>query len=1304
MTVSGFRHIPCGAPVNASEALAIEKLKSKFQGIQGPWVMLTNITHSSHSIRLSDEIDQVIIGPSGVFVVEVKHWDPAWIKQNPMVVESEAERINDKAKRVAGKLKTAFDPGFVAPRLLLTRGGTGIQAGQRMKKRGVAVFGLGECRDLVDAEGAAQLSLEQVERAALLLEPAARAALTGDLRSFAGLINLERMPTPDAPFHRVYRGQHPTRRDKVILHLYDLSATDEKDAENRARREYEVMQNWQKSPYLPNLLDSFQEAERYPGELYWFSLVDPAAPMLAERVKDASWSLDDRLRYAREALLALAEFHEPREQGLQRIVHRHITPHTLRVRHNGRPLFTDFSLARLDHALTISRVPTDFGEDSPYVAPEVRQDGLAAADARSDVFALCASLITVFPAEEPRPREAREFLEQGCALNPEGRESLAELAAVLERNTTPLARPTLELPAPEYWDEDTVVPFQRAHFKIISRLGRGGIGQTFKVVEVDARSDEIFGSYVAKVIDHQSDAEAALLSYRKARAYSVHPHLSAIHEIAPEWQANRFVALMKWVEGMPLSELTGVLTSHAEELGEASLQDLLLRWLRDLSDALWALHQVGLVHGDVSPRNIIVQGGEVVLTDYDTVTEAGKPVRSRNPLYASHSVENGAPIQRGDDLFALAASFFHVLFDTDPFDFAGQRVKNRGLNWEEEKSKGLDLVAEFMRRATTPIEGDRFEDARAASSFLTAATAKDVAVAASLPPPLSANTAPRLAELLSAYPGSRHGNSETRGLDSPFAVTTYVETRLDDVLRQEIEKDEVKLAILFGNAGDGKTAFLQHLLAELGVPDVRSAQRVQERRLADGRRLKVNLDGSAAWQGQSANALLDEFFQPCHDLDFDGAARHPRIVAINSGKLLEWLETQEDTPLSEQLYAALFENEGEDQPAIDPRIRLIDLNQRSLVGGVADGTLRVEFLDALLDRFLGVDQHPDPWVGCATCTAQYRCTAWHSVQTLRDANTGPHLRARLADALQACHLRGEIHITARELRATLAFVFFGVHECGELHADPELLPPRYWDRAFAADAPQRQGELLAELARFDPALDSNPLLDRHLLRDAPHGPDDIAAALASARRHAWFEWDDAHYAALQLATDVLPLFGGQHLDRFRRVPLMNEDERADLCRELCLGIARLEDLPEAAFSREAGLPLRIQPRTPTESAFWVVKPWQRFRLEARLPHTAEGLEGLHSHLLLIYGYAAGGEERLPIGLELFHLLLALKDGAQLSGAGQEGVFAHLEIFTQRLAQEDARELHGWHPSDGAGVFRVYVEARDGRQILVRKAA
>jgi hypothetical protein len=87
----------------------------------------------------------------------------------------------------------------------------------------------------------------------------------------------------------------------------------------------------------------------------------------------------------------------------------------------------------------------------------------------------------------------------------------------------------------------------------------------------------------------------------------------------------------------------------------------------------------------------------------------------------------------------------------------------------------------------------------------------------------------------------------------------------------------------------------------------------------------------------------------------------------------------------------------------------------------------------------------------------------------------------------------------------------------------------------------------------------------------------------------------------------------------------------------------------------------------------------------------------------VYRYVDGNEEILLLGLELFHLLLDLKDGVQLSGVAQEGVFANLEIFTQRLAREDARELWGWHPAEEGQIFSLRVVAREGRQLLVREA-
>jgi hypothetical protein len=447
--------------------------------------------------------------------------------------------------------------------------------------------------------------------------------------------------------------------------------------------------------------------------------------------------------------------------------------------------------------------------------------------------------------------------------------------------------------------------------------------------------------------------------------------------------------------------------------------------------------------------------------------------------------------------------------------------------------------------------------------------------------------------------------------------------------------------------------------------------------------LRVNLDGSAAWQGRSANDLLDEFFHPFQQSDDLRQSVH--IVAINSGKLLEWIESH-NTPtyLTTQLRQVLL-----DEPVqLDTGFRLIDLNQRSLVGGVdvASGQLGTDFLNALLDRFLGVNE--DPWQPCLSCSAQHRCTAWHSVQTLRDVERGPRVRARLTDALQACHQRGEVHITARELRAALVYILFGVHDCAELHENPDLRPPRYEQRVFDARSRQRQGELLAELVRFDPALEAHPALDRQLLKDSPNH-------LAEVRRRAYFEHPDA----------VIALADGWHLDRFRCAPLSSVDERAVLCRELCLGMARLEDLPPIAFDSkhlENGAPLRITPRTPIESAFWVVKPWARFSLEVPLPQTTEGLEALHTHLRLVYRYANSDVEALMINLELFQRLLELKDGVQISGIAQEGVFANLKIFTQRLAREDARELYGWHPAEEDRIFRLRVELQQGRQMLIRE--
>jgi hypothetical protein len=282
----------------------------------------------------------------------------------------------------------------------------------------------------------------------------------------------------------------------------------------------------------------------------------------------------------------------------------------------------------------------------------------------------------------------------------------------------------------------------------------------------------------------------------------------------------------------------------------------------------------------------------------------------------------------------------------------------------------------------------------------------------------------------------------------------------------------------------------------------------------------------------------------------------------------------------------------------------------------------------------------------------------------------------------------------RELRAALVYVLFGVHFCEEYHEDSASDAVPYWDRAFSADSAGRQGEVLSELVRFDPALEAHPQIDRHLTtapaadsaKTAPHYPQ---LALQSARRRAFFEWTPEETEQVAGDPDALDLARGRHLRVFRNLPSIDERELADICKSLCHGISRLEDLPQEALDRTGVVPLRVTPRTPTETAFWVEKPLSSFRLELDLPPQAEGVERLHRQAFLVYRYRNGrDEERLRLGAELFHLLLELAEGYQLGDVSTDDTFAHLSIFVQRLVREDERELFAWNPMQDHAIYQL----------------
>ena len=1315
--------IPCGPAVNESERRAIERLKAGLIGHGGDdvWVLLTNLTLSTTHRLQSDEIDIVAIGPPGVRVIEVKHWSAAWVRKNGDRVAQEADRVTNKAKKVGTMLRAKMEHlPHVAGVFLVTEDATKVQRLPEVV-RGVRFHTFKTWRGAVGAD-ASLLTAQQIGAASRMLEPRSAVSLDGELRRLGGYARLELQTDPTERFHRIYRGTHATRQERVLLHLYDLSdlsAGDVSNAEQRARRGFAAINRLQQYDWAPRIVDSFQDAPGYPEEMKFFTVADPAAPSIADRAEDDSWNLEARVSFARDAVRAVRELHAATADD-EPMLHRNLTPRTVLVRHDNSPILTGFEYARIPTEVTVASAGSN-AEWDESVAPEVRSQGRGAADHRSDVYSLCSSLRALFAGGDDNSHAAIRILNGGTKQEPSARAELPELDRALSALLGESVPPPPQPPA-RFWTEDQVVRFAGSDYRIVARLGSGGVGTTFKVVEIDRDTKDDLGTYVAKVVHDQETGKRVLRAHRLVRSHLHHSSgLSKIYQVDSQWRDNGFAALLTWIEGESLDGFAGLLRELAEDSQEATEEALALRWLRAACAALGELHRNGLVHGDLSPRNLILSGADVVLTDYDCVTRIDQPLTTPGTVpYCSPSCQEGLPAAPSDDLYALAASIFFVLFAKEPFRYQGVRAKERGLNWEDIPREQYPVLAEFLDRATAPDRSQRY------------ATAADALHALDAAPPdqkqetegsdqweRHENEVEWLKSLLQSYPGSRWGNRETRGLDTDFAARTYVDTELERTLYDDLRKRRVSLVVLCGNAGDGKTAILQRLAQRLGLGDHRSAARIVNGQTDDGLTVRMNLDGSAAWEGRSAHRLLNEILEPFqHGRPGEDCAH---LLAINDGRLLEWIDEVEHdndgpTPLTQAL-ADFLEDCG--QP--DSHVRFVNLNQRSLVGGIAaDGkSIDTGFLNDLVDRLYGGERAAATWAPCRTCSAQDRCAVFRAARSfgpggLADADVRTRARQRLFEALQAVHLRGETHVTVRELRAALVYILFGLQYCSDYHAaeQDDALP--YWDRAFDAGSRGRQGDVLRELIRFDPALDAHPHIDRVLLHppedagdsSAPRRSDASAqeerhAQLASERRRAYFEWTSAEIAQVAGDPESLGLAQGRHLREFRAVAIADDVARGKLARRLCGGISRLGALPPQALDARDAVPLLITPRTPIDTAFWVEKSPAAFRLQPEVPASRD-LDLLHRQAVLIYRYRDEGEERLRLGYDLFSLLLEMEEGYQLGDVATDDTFAQLAIFVQRLVREDERRMMAWNPMSENTIYELSADLDDDAAVGPRQ--